>query len=81
MELQEKAAKEVDMQPGITVTFPKIVIVKTPKQTKIDFSGYRINELRSMAANRNIKGSFTMKKVDLIKLLKKTEDKNGTKNR
>ncbi len=42
---------------------------------KVDYSGYRINELRSIATERGLKGAFRMRKVDLIKLL---EDNNGT---
>ena len=42
---------------------------------KVDYSGYRINELRSIATERGLKGAFRMRKVDLIKLL---EDNNAT---
>ena len=42
---------------------------------KVDYSGYRINELRSIASERGLKGAFRMRKVDLIKLL---EDNDGT---
>lgn len=46
-----------------------------PSRPTVDFGGYRINELRAIAAERGIKGTFRMRKVDLIKLL---EDNNGT---
>ena len=35
----------------------------------VDYSGCRINELRAIAAGRGVKGTFSMKKVDLIKKL------------
>ena len=43
----------------------------------VDYSGYRINELRAIAAGKGVKGTFSMKKVDLIQKLK--EDKHGTR--
>lgn len=46
-----------------------------PLRSTIDYSGYRINELRSIAAEKGVKGVFRMRKVDLIKIL---EEKNGT---
>ena len=48
---------------------------KGPK--KIDYSLYRISELRSIAASLKVPGFFTMRKVDLIKIL--TEEKNNEK--
>ena len=47
-----------------------------PLPQKFGYSGYRINELRSIAAGKGVKGTFSMKKVDLIQKLK--EDKHGT---
>ncbi|HDZ39338.1 MAG TPA: hypothetical protein ENH62_13850 [Marinobacter sp.] len=41
----------------------------------INYSDYRINELRAIVAGRGVEGAFFMKKVDLIK---KLEEKNGT---
>ena len=41
----------------------------------INYSDYRINELRAIVAGRGVKGTFFMKKVDLIK---KLEEKHGT---
>lgn len=49
-------------------------VIKTPT---IDYSKYRINELRSIAGNLGIPGFFTAKKADLIKQL---EEQNGTTN-
>ena len=46
-----------------------------PLPQGVDYSGYRINELRAIAAGKGIKGAFFMKKVDLIK---KLEDNYGT---
>ena len=39
----------------------------------VDYSGYRINELRAIAAGKGIKGAFSMKKVDLIKEIEEEE--------
>ena len=50
----------------------KIEILKD--EPAIDYSKYKIHELRSIAARAGIKGFFTMKKTDLIK---KLEEKNG----
>ena len=36
----------------------------------IDYSALTINELRSIASGKGVKGAFYMKKVDLIKTLK-----------
>ncbi len=41
----------------------------------INYSDYRINELRAIVAGRGVEGAFFMKKVDLIK---KLEEKHGT---
>ena len=46
-----------------------------PLPQGVNYSGCRINELRAIAAGKGIKGTFTMKKVGLIKIL---EDKHGT---
>lgn len=40
------------------------------------YSGYRINELRAIAAEKGMKGTFRMRKVDLVKRLE--EEQNGT---
>lgn len=42
----------------------------------LDYTKYKIYELRSMAAKVGIEGFFTMKKSDLIK---KLEEKHGTR--
>jgi len=47
-----------------------------PLRQGVDYSGCRINELRAIAAGKGVKGTFSMKKVDLIK---KLEDKHGTR--
>ena len=52
--------------------FLKIEILED--ESAIDYSKYKIYELRSIAAKAGIKGFFTMKKLELIKNL---EEKNG----
>ena len=42
-----------------------------------DLTAHSINELRSIAAGKGVKGVFTMTKVALIKILK--EEQNGTR--
>ena len=46
-----------------------------PPRPSVDYGGYRINELRAIAAESGMKGTFSMKKADLIK---KLEEKNVT---
>ena len=60
---------------GFEVIEPSRPEAPVPLRPKVDYSGYRINELRAIAAERGVKGTFSMKKVDLIKIL---EDKNAT---
>jgi hypothetical protein len=49
---------------------------EAPKSlSQINYSDYRINELRAIVAGRGVEGAFFMKKVDLIK---KLEEKHGT---
>lgn len=50
------------------------MLIKTPM---IDYSKYRINELRSIASSLGIEGFFVMRKADLIKQL---EEQNATTN-
>lgn len=45
------------------------------KEPRTDFSKYSVNELRTLAADVGIEGSFYMTKDNLIKRL---EEKNGT---
>ena len=45
--------------------------------TGIDFAAHSINELRSIAAGKGVKGVFAMTKSALIKILK--EEQNGTR--
>ncbi len=40
------------------------------EKKEIDYSGYRVNELRSIAAGKGIKGAFFMKRSELIKKIK-----------
>lgn len=49
----------------------KIEILEEDK--KVDYSKYRISELRSVASKVGIKGTFTMKKADLIKKLEEKD--------
>ena len=82
MELPKQAAEEINMQPEIEVIFPEAVIPPRPVDVPvIDYSGYRRQELVSMAAQKKIKGFFTMKKAVLIHELKKLEDENAAKIR
>lgn len=60
---------------GIEVIEPGRPEAPKPLRQTVDYSGYRINELRSIATEKGIKGAFRMRKVDLIKRL---EDKNAT---
>lgn len=60
---------------GFEVIHPSRPEAPIPSRPMVDFGGYRINELRAIAAERGIKGTFRMRKVDLIKLL---EDNNAT---
>ena len=61
---------------GFEIVEPSRPEAPVPPRPKFDYGGYRINELRAIARERGIKGTFSMKKVDLIKIL--TEDKNAT---
>lgn len=55
---------------------------EAPEPQGIDYSGYRINELRAIVAGKGVKDTFFMKKVDLIKKLEeKTWDKLMTNSR
>lgn len=60
---------------GFEVIEPSRPEAPVPSRPTVDYDGYRINELRAIAAERGVKGTFSMKKVDLIKIL---EDKNAT---
>lgn len=60
---------------GFEIIKPSRPEAPVPLPQKFGYSGFRINELRSIAAERGIKGVFRMRKIDLIKLL---EDKHGT---
>ena len=60
---------------GFEILEPSRPEAPVPLRQKIDYSGYRINELRAIAAEKGIKGVFRMRKVDLIQIL---EDKHGT---
>ena len=58
----EKAAKELS-------EFKDVEVKILEGESQIDYSKYKINELRNIAAQIGIKGTFSMKKVDLIKKL------------
>ena len=66
--------KERKELPFLTVTIKESGTAKA-KAVAIDYSMYRINELRSIASSLGIEGFFTMKKADLIT---KLEEQNGT---
>jgi len=61
---------------GFEVIEPSRPEAPEPPRQKVDYGGFRINELRAIAAEMGVKGTFSMKKVDLIKIL---EDKNATR--
>ncbi len=60
---------------GFEILEPSRPEAPVPLRPMVDYSGYRINELRAIAAEKGIKGVFRMRKVDLIQIL---EDKHGT---
>lgn len=60
-----KAAKELSNWPLVDVT----VVEGSLEEQRIDYSKYRVQELRSIAKQVGIIGAFFMKKVDLIKKL------------
>jgi len=60
---------------GFEILEPSQPEAPEPLPQGVDYSGYRINELRAIATDKGIKGAFFMKKVDLIK---KLEEKHGT---
>jgi len=60
---------------GFEVIEPSRPEAPVPLTQKFGYSGYRINELRAIAAEKGIKGVFRMRKVDLIQIL---EEKHGT---
>ena len=73
--LEDLKRFEQSDQLGFEVIEPSRPEAPVPPRFRIDYSGYRINELRAIAAERGVKGTFSMKKVDLIKIL---EEKNAT---
>lgn len=60
---------------GFEIIEPRRPEAPVPLRPTVDYSGYRINELHAIAAEKGIKGVFRMRKVDLIQIL---EDKHGT---
>lgn len=75
-----KAVEEIARYPEIDVKIIKADVetgIQLPveqTQPEIDYSRFKINELRSVAASLGIKGFFTMTKARLIQVL---EEKNG----
>lgn len=55
---------------GFEVLEPSRPEAPQPLRQGVDYSGCRINELRAIAAGKGVKGTFSMKKVDLIQKLK-----------
>jgi len=70
-EIMQSANLLVDWTDDDGLSIPE----RGPK--KIDYSLYRISELRSIAASLKVPGFFTMRKVDLIKIL--TEEQKNEK--
>lgn len=64
-----KAIKELSAFPMVDVK-----VVEGEEKSTVDYAQYPISQLRHIAAELGIKGTFSMKKVDLIKKL--TEEKN-----
>jgi len=61
---------------GFEIIEPSRPEAPVPLPQEFGYNGYRINELRAIAAEKGVKGTFSMKKVDLIK---KLEEKHGTR--
>ena len=55
--------------------FKDVIVEILEDEERIDYSHYPINQLRRIATQVGIKGSFSMKKTELIK---KLEEKNVT---
>lgn len=68
------AAKELAAFPMVDVTIIKSDKKETAK-LKSKYEKYTINQLRRMAAQKNMKGTHTAKKAYIIKKL--LEEKNG----
>lgn len=60
---------------GFEITEPSKPKAPELLSQTINYSDYRINELRAIVAGMGMEGAFFMKKVDLIK---KLEEKHGT---
>jgi len=75
-----KAAAEIMVNPNLLIDWEEGArgdpLLKRKKTPRIDYSKYRISELRSIAASMKVPGFFTMRKVDLIKILTTEDNKN-----
>ena len=60
---------------GFEILEPSRPEAPAPLSQGVDYSDCRINELRAIAAGKGVKGTFSMKKVDLIQ---KLEEQHGT---
>jgi len=65
-----RAIKELAAYPLVDVK-----IVEGAESNAVDYAKYPISQLRHIAAELGIKGTFSMKKTDLIKIL--SEEKNN----
>ncbi len=54
---------------GFEIKEPSRPEAPVPPRQTVDYGGYRINELRAIASEKGVKGTFRMRKVDLIKIL------------
>ena len=61
-----KVARELDAQPLVEV---QVVHGKLGDTETVDYADYTINELRHIAKQMGISGSFFMKKLELIEKL------------
>lgn len=64
-ELRGEEVIEIEEAEPVKIEIPEI-----REEREIDYSGYRIHELRSIASQRGIKNFFTMKKSQVIEALK-----------
>ncbi|MBA7700342.1 hypothetical protein ES703_109053 [subsurface metagenome] len=64
-----QTASELGRHKTIEIRESEPSEIEIPKIKAPDLSGYRIQELRAVAASKGVRGSITMKKSELIKKL------------
>lgn len=65
-----RTADELRRHKAIEVVEAEPAEVEVPKVKGTNYGGYKIQELRGLAAHRGIKGSITMRKAKLIEELR-----------